>query len=225
MRIVVKIDEKEVKRYLRIHGQFDGIDDVIANLSQKATSLLCPKSIVGRFDITHVDNGIKLDGTQVSFAGNLIKKVFAGCDEIYIFAATLTLQSEIFLKQCFAKSTVEGVVCDSVLTTMIESYCDDVEDAIAKKIFDQGKTPTKRISCGYGDFAISSQKDILNLLGAQKYLGIQLNDNNMMYPNKTVTAVVGAKKADFANMESSQIIANNNKCGDCQANCDFKRDI
>jgi len=36
---------------------------------------------------------------------------------------------------------------------------------------------------------------------------------------------VGAKKADFANMESSQIMASNNKCGDCQANCDFKRDI
>ena len=221
----MKIDEKEVKRYLRIHGQFDGIDDVISNLSQKATSILCPKSVVARFDITHFSDGIKLDGTDVSFEGNLIKKVFAGCDEIYIFAATLTLQSETFLKQCFAKSTVEGVVCDSVLTTMIESYCDDVEDAIDKKIYDQGKTPTKRISCGYGDFAISSQKDILRLLDAQKYLGIQLNSNNMMYPNKTVTAVVGAKKADFANIESSQIIANSNKCNDCQANCDFKRDI
>lgn len=225
MRAIVKIDEKEVKRYLRIHGQFDGIDDVISNLSQKVTSLLCPKSIVARFDITHFGDGIKLDGTDVSFKGNLIKKVFAGCDEIYIFAATLTLQSETFLKQCFAKSTVEGVVCDSVLTTMIESYCDDVEDAIDKKIYDQGKMPTKRISCGYGDFAISSQKDILTLLNAQKYLGIQLNANNMMYPNKTVTAVVGAKKADFANIESSQMIVNNNKCNDCQANCDFKREI
>jgi len=221
----VKIDEKEVKRYLRIHGQFDGVDDVISNISQKATSLLCPKSIVARFSITHFSDGIKLDGTQVTFTGNLIKKVFAGCDEIYIFAATLTLQSETFLKQCFAKSTVDGVVCDSVLTAMIESYCDDVEEAIDKKIYEQGKVPTKRISCGYGDFSISSQKDILNLLGAQKYLGIQLNSNNMMYPNKTVTAVVGAKKADFANIESSQIMANNNKCSDCQANCDFKRGI
>ena len=224
MRITVKIDEKEVKRYLRIHGQFDGIDDVIASLSQKAISFLCPKSIVSRFDITHFNEGIKLDGTQVSFTGSLIKKVFAGCDEIYLFAATLTLQSETFLKQCFAKSTVDGVVSDSVLTTMIESYCDDVEEAIDKKIFDQGKMPTKRISCGYGDFAISSQKDILTLLDAQKYLGIQLNANNMMYPNKTVTAVVGAKKENFANIQSSQIMAGN-KCNDCQASCDFKRDI
>ena len=225
MRKIVKIDIKEVKRYLRIHGEFDGIDDLAQNLSQKALATLCPKSIVGKFGVLHFDDGIKLEGTDVTFVGNLIKKVFAGCDEIYLFAATLTLQSESFLKQCFAKGAVDGIVCDSVLTTMIESYCDDVEDAIDKKVQEQGKIATKRISCGYGDFSINSQKDILNLLGAQKYLGIQLNDNNMMYPNKTVTAVIGAKKRDFATLDGSQVFGGENKCGGCQANCDFKRDI
>ena len=221
----MKIDIKEVKRYLRIHGEFDGIDELAQNLAQKATSTLCPKSVVGRFDITHFDNGIKLDGTEVSFVGNLIKKVFDGCDEIYIFAAKLTLQSEIFVKQCFAKSAVDGMVCDSVLTTMIESYCDDVEETIAKKVAEQGKTATKRISCGYGDFSIESQKDILALLDAQKQLGIKLNQNNMMYPNKTVTAVIGAKKRDFATLDSQQLFGDKNKCSSCQANCDFKRNI
>ena len=221
----MKIDLKEVKRYLRIHGEFDGIDNLAQDLSQKALATLCPKSIVGKFDIVHFDNGIKLEGTDVSFSGNLIKKVFAGCDEIYLFAATLTLQSESFLKQCFAKGVVEGMVCDSVLTTMIESYCDDVEDAIDKKVEEQGKTATKRISCGYGDFSIESQKDILSLLGAQKYLGIKLNENNMMYPNKTVTAIKGAKKRDFATLDGSHMFGGENKCSNCQANCDFKRDI
>ena len=221
----MKIDASEVKRYLRIHGQFDGIDDLIQNLSQKALSLLCPKSIVGRFGITHFEDGIKLDGTDVCFTGNLIKKVFDGCDEIYLFVATLTLQSESLIKQSFAKSSVDGVVCDSVLTTMIESYCDDIEEQIDQKIGEDGKTATKRISCGYGDFSIMSQKDILGLLGAQKYLGIQLNQNNMMFPNKSVTAVVGAKKRDFATVDSQHTFGVKNKCNDCQANCDFKRDI
>ena len=221
----MKIDLKEVKRYLRIHGEFDGIDNLAQNLSDKALSTLCPKSVVARFDVEHFDNGIKLVGTEVSFNGNLIKKVFAGCDEIYVFVATLTLQSETFLKQCFAKGTVDGIVCDSVLTTMIESYCDDVEDAIDKRVEEQGKTATKRISCGYGDFAIESQKDILALLDAQKHMGIKLNQNNMMYPNKTVTAVKGAKKRDFATIDGSQVFGGKNKCSNCQANCDFKRDI
>ena len=221
----MKIDAREVKRYLRIYGQYDEIDDLIQNLSQKAIAMLCPKSNVAKFDIIHTANGINLVGKDVCFEGNLIKKVFEGCDEIYVFVATLTLQSEILLKQCFAKSAVEGVVCDSVLTAMIESYCDDVEDAIDKKIFAEGKTATKRISCGYGDFSISAQKDILDILDAKKYLGIQLNQNNMMYPNKTVTAVIGAKSRDFATADEKQIYSSNNKCDGCQANCDFKRNI
>jgi len=221
----VNIDKNEVKRYMRIHGQYDGIDKLIDSLSQKALSALCPKSVVNRFDIEHTTNGISLVGTNVCFCGNLIKKVFAGCDEIYLFAATLTLQSETLIKQSFAKSAVDGVVCDSVLTTMIESYCDDVEETIAKKIEGEGKTATKRISCGYGDFSISSQKDILDLLGAKKFLGIQLNQNNMMYPNKTVTAVIGAKPRDFISLDSKQMFGQNNKCNNCIENCDFKRNI
>ena len=163
----MKIDIKEVKRYLRIHGEFDGIDQLAQDLSQKALATLCPKSIVGKFGILHFDDGIKLEGTEVTFVGNLIKKVFSGCDEIYLFAATLTLQSESFLKQCFAKSTVDGIVCDSVLTTMIESYCDDVEEAIDKKVEEQGKTATKRISCGYGDFSINPYNLSLGSLFAE----------------------------------------------------------
>ena len=36
----MKIDASEVKRYLRIHGQFDGIDDLIQNLSHLITIIL-----------------------------------------------------------------------------------------------------------------------------------------------------------------------------------------
>ncbi len=219
----MEIDKSEVKRYLRISGgNDDGLDSLIDELSQKALTLLCPKSILNRFSVTHEDGGIRINGTDIVFGGNLVKSVFDGCDEIFIFAATLTLQSESLLKQCFAKSTVDGIVCDSVLTAMIESYCDEIDDSICKQVAKEGKTATRRISCGYGDFPLSCQKDILDILNAPKFLGIKLNENNMMLPNKTVTAVMGVKKRDFDTascMESNS----KNKCDCCDVRCGFKR--
>ena len=137
------IDKNEVKRYLRLHGGDCGdIDELIEKLSQKALETLCPKSVINSFEIEHTQNGIVLKGTDVSFEGNLVKKTFEGCDEVYVFAATLTLQSETLLKQCFAKSTVDGIVCDSVLTTMIEAYCDEIDEAVVKKGISKNKKPS-----------------------------------------------------------------------------------
>lgn len=223
MRCVLFIDKNEVKRYLRLHGGDCGdIDELIEKLSQKALETLCPKSVINSFEIEHTQNGIVLKGTDVSFEGNLVKKTFEGCDEIYVFAATLTLQSETLLKQCFAKSTVDGIVCDSVLTTMIEAYCDEIDEAVVKKGISKNKKATRRISCGYGDFSIKSQKDILDLLNAQKILGVKLNENNMIFPNKTVTAVMGLAPFDDK-VTAEEITVLKNKCQSCCASCDFKR--
>lgn len=220
----MKIDKEEVKRYLRIHGGDCGdIDGLIDSLSAKALATICPKSVANRFKITHTADGIRIDGADIAFDGNLIKKVFDGCDEIVIFVATLTVESEALLKRCFAISAVDGIVCDSVLTAMIESYCDDIDQGISKQAAEEGKTATRRISCGYGDFALQCQKDILDILCAQKFLGIKLNQNNMMYPNKTVSAVMGLKPSSCKSACDGAFAAQN-KCESCaSAGCDFKR--
>ena len=73
-----------------------------------------------------------------------------------------------------------------------------------------------------GDFSIKSQKDILDLLSAQKILGVKLNENNMMFPNKTVTAVMGLAPFDDK-VTAEEISVLKNKCQSCCASCDFKR--
>lgn len=203
-------------------GGYDGLDDMITDISEKALASLCPKSTVNKFAVEWTDGGLKIKDTDIVFGGNLVARTFAGCDEIYIFAATLTLESETFLKKQQALGAVNGVVCDSVLTTMIESYCDDIDGAIAAREAARGRQATRRISCGYGDFPLACQRDILDILGAEKILGVKLNKNNMMYPNKTVTAVMGVKDATFDAVNSGGA-AKINKCSSCGACCDFKR--
>lgn len=216
----MNIDPKEVKRYLAVRGEGGDIDRLIDELSKKALSLLCPKSVTNRFDVAQTEKGLELVGTGVFFPGELVKKTFEGCGEIFLFAATLTLESETFLKQCFAKSALHGVVCDGVLTTMIESYCDDIDAELCRRAAAEGKQATRRISCGYGDFPLHCQGDILRLLNAQKFLGIRLNQNDMMFPNKTVTAAMGVKKLGAADVKG---FSSADKCKTCGMHCGFER--
>ena len=48
-----------------------------------------------------------------------------------------------------------------------------------------------RYSPGYGDLSLSVQKDVLNILNADKILGIKLGENLLMIPKKSITAIQG----------------------------------
>ena len=53
---------------------------------------------------------------------------------------------------------------------------------------------TFRFSPGYGDYPIELQKDFLRILDAQRKIGLTVNDNFMLVPTKSVTAVLGLSK-------------------------------
>ena len=72
---------------------------------------------------------------------------------------------------------------------MIEEFCDYVND-----ILGENRSLRPRFSCGYGDFEIKHQAEILDFLDAKKRIGVYLLDSYMMTPFKTVTAIVGIAK-------------------------------
>jgi len=104
-----------------------------------------------------------------------------------------------------------AIVLDSVATAMIEEFCDYVND-----ILGENRSLRPRFSCGYGDFDIKHQKDIINILDASKYVGITLTDSLLMLPTKSVTAVMGISKNDNKCIVSG--------CENCnKINCEFRR--
>jgi hypothetical protein len=57
---------------------------------------------------------------------------------------------------------------------------------------EKNQETTKRYSPGYGDWHISAQKELLKHLEAEK-IGIQLTEQFMMIPEKSVSAIIGIK--------------------------------
>ena len=73
----------------------------------------------------------------------------------------------------------------------IEALCDVFCDSIAEE-YGVGLKP--RFSPGYGDLSIECQKEIFDILGYQKKIGLTLTDSFMMSPTKSVTALFGRKE-------------------------------
>lgn len=211
------INKKEVRRYLGIKGTEGGVsDELIDKLCAVVEKRIYPELISGYYDIIRVDGGYKLIGTELVFRGKLIDKVLSECEGIVLFAATLTLEADKLMKEYSAKNMAEAVVLNAVLTTYLEDFADIYEANKKKENQTQGKTIVRRISCGYGDFALEVQADIIKLLNADKYLGIRVNESNMLIPVKSITALIGIKNKTDDQTDKEH-------CESCVKNCEYRK--
>jgi len=104
------------------------------------------------------------------------------------------------------------VICEKPFCTRKEQALELI--ALAKE---KGLYLRPRYSPGYGDFPLTYQKEILELLNAQRRIGLTRTESNMLVPTKSVTAIIG-----FTTEETSCHVA---KCMTCQAkNCPFRKE-
>lgn len=184
---MAEISKKEVLRYLRSPLD-NALSEKIDAMITLAKTAVRPASLCAVFDCDSSTDGVRLMGTDVLLAGTLAFSRLSG-GKAAMFCVTLGLAGERFLAERKAESMSRYLLADAVLTAYVESAA----DALEQEIRTQNKETafTARFSPGYGDFPLTAQKDILRLLNAEKYLGVRLLESYMIYPNKTVTALMG----------------------------------
>jgi hypothetical protein len=104
-----------------------------------------------------------------------------------IFAATLGLDIDRFIRSKGTVSITEQYLADAVASTLIESLCDYAVNTIPD-------ADIKRYSAGYGDFDIKFQKPIINYLKKFHDCNISLTESGLMVPQKSVTAIIRKRK-------------------------------
>ena len=161
------------------------------------------------------EDGISLDNTTCVLKGKDIYNHLVGSEKIYIFVATLGYGIDRIIRSFEVCDLSIGYYIDTLAGVLVEKLCDYVNSKIA--LAENGKEITGRFSCGYGDFPLDTQKDILILLNAEKELGIKLTDGGMMTPSKTVSAVIGIGKKGELNrcaICTRRYECKGNECGD-----------
>ena len=192
-----RADPREAARYLGYRGkQPDStieamIEDCIAEVKAAAV----PRSIHERFPINFTgDDTFQIASMQLK--SRSLRRNLAGCREVYLFAATLGIAVDTLIRRTTLMDTAKGAVMQAAAAAVIEAYCDGENALLRKQTEAEGLFLRPRFSPGYGDLTLDCQREFLNLLKAQKSIGLTVTDSGLMVPIKSVTAIIGISSAD-----------------------------
>ena len=139
-----------------------------------------------------------LAGTSMTPKGNDVRAMLAPCREAVLLAATLGAESERLLLRMQAKDAAQALVLDAVLSAAIEAVLDAREEALRGELAAQGRYLTDRFSPGYGDMPLAQMREICEVLGAQRAIGLTVSAGGVMIPRKSVTAILGISDVPVA---------------------------
>ena len=114
-----------------------------------------------------------------------------GCGRVYLMAATLGVAADRLIARASAVRMSDAVLYQAAAAAMIETCCDEVNDAIRQEAERDGLYCRPRFSPGYGDFDISHQRDLSRLLDTPRKIGLTVTESCLLAPIKSVTAVIG----------------------------------
>ena len=111
------------------------------------------------------------------------------CTEGYLFAVTLGAETDRLLRRWSAQSMAKAAVGQAVCAVWLDDLCADYCASLLPQL-EAGAYLTPPFSPGYGDWDLSAQGRVLNLLQAPKRMGLTLTGGGMLVPEKSSTALV-----------------------------------
>lgn len=191
----INIDPKEILRYLG-YGNNDA-DSAVTAVIEKCIAKIQPKlyckACYDRFDLsTNADGSLNL-GFIDSDSKNLSKNL-KDCKEIIVFTATIGIETDRIIGKYSAVSPLNAVVAQATGTAAIEAWCDILCRRFEKAEQSNGNYLRPRFSPGYGDFPLTVQKRIFEVLDCSRKIGVTLTDSFLMMPSKSVSAIIGISK-------------------------------
>ena len=211
------IRTKEAVRYLG-YGK-NAVDDKtlqeIQDSFRELERLADKKSIYRIFELSLKDeNELKIGNVEI-YSRNL-RTNLKDCKQVVLFVATLGTEVDRLIRKMQVVDMAKAVVMQACAATLLEEYCDELQQKIAEHMQEQGKYIRPRFSPGYGDFSIQHQKDVLAMLEASKRTGVTMTDSYMLTPTKSVTAVIG--------IGTVEMNCNVNSCEECdKTDCTYRR--
>ena len=205
----IETDIKDVYRYSGIKENND------KNLQNAVLEV--KKEVENAFTPTLCYTKISLENDTLNFLGEPVnsknlQKNLKDCESVYVFAATAGIEIDRIINKYLTLSPSRAVIAQGAGTAITEALCNLFCKKIAEEEIKNNNYLRPRFSPGYGDFSLEYQKNILDILSAQKLTGITLTDSLLMVPVKSVTAVMGVSKKDTSCNLSGCEMCNKKEC-------------
>jgi len=214
---IINLDHVNITETLQYLGY--GSNEPDSNVEELL--LLCEKELLTSaqpefvYKIFDIDTSYKLKNCDFELQGKDIREHLQGCDRVIFLSVTLSANVDKLIKLKQVREMAQAVIIDAMACALVEQACDKALEYIAQKL--PNKFFTERFGLGYGDFPIENQKKFLDILEAQKKIGVCVLDSYLLTPSKSVTCIIGISDKEVAKVSY--------KCNNCNLNdkCRFRR--
>lgn len=192
------LNKEEALRYMGCGGNLpdDGIGEIMEDCERALLEVIKPCAVYGVFDIEHLEKGVEVLGTSLVLHGESISAHLSGCCKCVLLAATLSVHADRLIRRYEAYDMTRAVVTDLLASAAVEQVCDEVETVLRKELSHYHQT--WRFSPGYGDLPLDIQGEFLEVLQAQKRIGLAATAKDILTPRKSVTAVIGLSENEIS---------------------------
>lgn len=196
-------EQKEILRYLGVSTPADrGLRDLIHSCQEELLALASPRYV---FKITAPGEHVEL------YQGQDIIKHLQGAAGWVLMAATLGGTVDRRIDKYQVSHLTRGLVLNACATAAVENLCTEFEEEIRNGCSTQGLVLGPRYSPGYGDYPLSVQPRLLQILNADLRIGLMCTKSFILTPKKSVTALAALRVED-----QGQPVAGN--CNTCSMN-------
>ena len=171
----------EVARYLGLGGRAlpPELEEYAAACEAELDRLTSPRTVRRRLPVA------QLPGESRDLARHL-----QHCQECILYAVTLGAETDRLLRRWSARSMAKAAVGQAVCAVRLDGLCAALCRETGREL-EEERYLTAPFSPGYGDWDLSVQSRVLDLLSAHKRIGLTVTAGGMLVPEKSVTAVVG----------------------------------
>ena len=169
-------------------AQTASLESQISRCSEAVLACASPRAV---YKIVPAGRILGTSDPEILLPGDDIRRLLDGCREAVFFALTLGAEVERLLMRAEVTNMSDAFVLDACASAAAEEAADDFERQLGREMREKGLFLTNRYSPGYGDLPLSTQRPLLDLLNAQRAIGLTLTPTNLMVPRKSVTAVMG----------------------------------
>ena len=223
--IKLKINEEEVLRYQGYHHNKAGeTSEIILQITreeiEQSYCLFEPKGIYSKVMIKNIssEGRINLENGLCLEINNSMVNLLKGTSYLVFGLSTIGNNLEEKVAELFAKNEYPKAIALDAVGTVASKYLSNyIQSLICQEAKEQNFQTTKYFSPGSGDWNISQQKKIFQIIPADK-IGVKLTESYMMVPKKSLSWVIGIGKEIIIPSKG------NDSCEICLAeNCQFRK--
>ena len=182
-------NRREIMRYARIRGADDSCSDLIEHCINEAEPALCYRVCYTFLPVRRNKDALQI-GT-IAAASNTLDTAIKNAAEVLLFAATVGAPFDRLIRRYSQLEPSKALIFQAIGAERVESLCDAFCAKMNTELLSSGKRLTPRVSPGYGDIALSLQRDLFAVLDCPRKIGLTLDDSLLMSPSKSVTAIAG----------------------------------